>query len=447
MIIDILIERFKENSLNPAIVWKESTLTYNNLLDKIKEARVFVKVNQIKKGEVVALNGDFTPMGIAILLVLIENKNIILPAHESNQKNLDDKYLLAGVKYEIIIDLVKDTCSVNVHNHKISHAYYDYLKQKDVSGLVLFTSGTSGKPKAAVHDFEELLKKFKIRKSALRTINFLLFDHWGGLNTLFHTISNCGVVMALSDRKPISICNFIEKYKIELLPVSPSFMNLLIFSEMYKKFDLSSLKLITYGTEPMSQNTLNKSKEIFPNIKFHQTYGLIELGVLRSKSKSDNSLWVKLGGEGYDIRVINNMLEIKAKSAMLGYLNAESPFTIDGYFRTGDLVEVEGEYFKILGRNSEIINVGGEKVFPQEVENVLLSHSEVDDVLVYGQANPILGMTVCAKIRCSSKTETKSFKKELKLLCKDRLAPFKRPIKYIFTNESLSSNRFKKQRA
>jgi len=100
----------------------------------------------------------------------------------------------------------------------------------------------------------------------------------------------------------------------------------------------------------MPQATLQRLKRVFPEIKLQQTYGLIELGVLRSKSKSDDSLWVKIGGDGYQIRINNNLLEIKADSAMLGYLNAPSPFTEDGWFMTGDQVEIDGEYVKILGR-------------------------------------------------------------------------------------------------
>lgn len=70
---------------------------------------------------------------------------------------------------------------------------------------------------------------------------------------------------------------------------------------------------------------------------------------------------------------------------MLGYLNAPSPFTDDGWFITGDSVEVNGEYLKILGRKSELINVGGEKVYPQEVENIILELGNVREVTVYGE--------------------------------------------------------------
>jgi len=324
--------------------------------------------------------------------------------------------------------------------------FYKSLRESHNPGLVLFTSGTSGMPKAAVHNFSKLLNKFKTLRKSYRTINFLLFDHWGGLNTLFHTLSNCGVVLALKNRKPEAVCEFIENYKIELLPVSPSFLNLLILSEIYKRFDLLSLKLITYGTEPMPLHTLHKAKVLFPNVNFQQTYGLIELGVLRSKSRDDNSLWVKLGGEGFELRVVDDILQIKADSAMLGYINAPSPFTEDGYFITGDQVETDGEYFKILGRVSELINVGGDKVYPQEVENQILKMHNVQEVTVFGEKHALMGNIVCAKVILNEPEDLKTFTRRLKQFCKDKMQPFKIPIKIKIEASPLFNDRFKKKR-
>ena len=71
------------------------------------------------------------------------------------------------------------------------------------------------------------------------------------------------------------------------------------------------------------------------------------LGVLRSKSKSNDSLWVKVGGDGYETRIVDGILQIKAESAMLGYLNAPSPFTDDGWFITGDEVLEKDGYIRI----------------------------------------------------------------------------------------------------
>jgi acyl-coenzyme A synthetase/AMP-(fatty) acid ligase len=253
-------------------------------------------------------------------------------------------------------------------------------------------------------------------------------------------------VLALRNRKPEVICEYIQRHRIELLPVSPSFLNLLLLSQVYKNYDLSTLQLITYGTEPMPESTLKKAREIFDTVKFQQTYGLIELGVLSSKSKDDGSLWVKLGGEGYNLRVVDNLLEIKAESAMLGYLNADSPFTEDGYFKTGDMVEQDGEYYKILGRKSEIINVGGEKVYPQEVENVLLQFPGILDATVYGEKHAMMGNIVCAKVFTEDSIVEKEFVQSLKKHCRMNLASFKVPVKIQVVFDPLVNARFKKKR-
>lgn len=152
-------------------------------------------------------------------------------------------------------------------------------------------------------------------------------------------------------------------------------------------------------------------------------------------------------GEGYQVRVEDNLLEIKSESAMIGYLNAPSPFTEDGWFKTGDSVEVKGDYFRILGRKSEIINVGGEKVYPQEVENAILGFPNVKDVVVYAEKNPLTGNIVCAKINIEKPLEdSKVFIKELKAYCRKNLEPFKIPVKVVIEDGLLFSDRFKKTR-
>ena len=280
----------------------------------------------------------------------------------------------------------------------------------------------------------------------MRAITFLLYDHIGGFNTLIYTLSNAGLIVTVSDRSPDGVLKAVEKYKVELLPTSPTFINLILLSEANKRYDMSSLKTVTYGTEPMPESTLKRFNQLFPDIKLLQTYGLSEVGILRSKSKSSDSLWVKVGGEGFETRVVDGMLEIKAKSAMLGYLNAPSPFTEDGWFKTKDSVEVDGEYIKILGRKSEIINVGGEKVYPQEVESIIVEMDNVAEVTAYGEKHPIVGNIVCAKVRLIKNENHKDFTLRLNKFCFKRLEDYKIPVKVKVVREEQHSARFKKMR-
>ncbi|MBO3699760.1 long-chain fatty acid--CoA ligase [Roseivirga sp. E12] len=449
MKIEFLLNKFKEKENEPAIVWQNQYYNYNELSNLIRETKEAILTNNVASGEVVALIADYSPRCIAILLTLIELNAIVVPLMRTiGQEEKDSKLAIAGVQHSIFIDPVTDefTCE-RLDETGDSHPLYQELKGSDTAGLLLFSSGTSGEPKAALHDFSKLLFKFKTQRKCLRTINFLLFDHWGGLNTLFYTLSNGGIVLTIENRRPEAICGFIKEHKVELLPVSPSFLNLLLLSEAYKSFDLSSLKLITYGTEPMPEHTLRQAKLVFPDVKFLQTYGLIELGVLRSKSKEDDSLWVKLGGEGFDLRIVEGILQIKADSAMLGYLNAPSPFTDDGYFITGDMALEKDGYYKILGRKSEIINVGGEKVYPQEVENVILQLDEVGEVTVFGEKNVIMGNIVSAKVVATKQNiERRDLIKLIKSHCKKTLQSFKVPVKIDISQQSLTGARMKKKR-
>jgi long-chain acyl-CoA synthetase len=203
------------------------------------------------------------------------------------------------------------------------------------------------------------------------------------------------------------------------------------------------LRTVTYGTEPMPQNTLRRVHAALPHVRLQQTYGLSELGILRSESRGPDSLWVRVGGEGYEWRVVDGLLEIKARAALLGYLNAPSPMTADGWFRTGDAVEVDGEWLRILGRRSEIINVGGEKVYPAEVEGVLLEMPGVVEAVVHGEANAITGNLVAARIRLDAPEPLGEFRGRLIAFCKDRLARYKIPQKVRLVDGPLHNERFK----
>jgi long-chain acyl-CoA synthetase len=442
--IDFVFSNLSIYELKIALIWKDKKYTYANLIDRINFWKN--KLMFINEGSIVGLESDFTPETIAILFTLIHKNIIIVPLDISQLEKNNKKIEIAELDYLIKIDQGENAIILNSTSIGSKNSLYVSIIRSRNPGLVLFTSGSSGQPKAALHDLSKLLLKFKNKRESLLTINFLLFDHWGGLNTLFHILINGGTVVFLENRNPDYVCELIDKHKVELLPTSPTFLNMMLLSRAYERHDLKSLKIITYGSEPMPESVLKKLNFIFPNLKLQQTYGLIELGVMSSKSKDNQSLWVKIGGNGFQIRVCEGLLEIKSDSAMIGYLNAESPYTEDGWFKTGDAVEVDGEYYKILGRKSELINVGGEKVYPQEVENIIISIDDVLDVQVYGEKHPFTGNIVCAKVLINSEIDQDLLKREIKRLCKLKLESFKNPVKIIFVNTPFFSNRFKKQR-
>ena len=447
MYIDFLLERFKTNADKDAIVWKQRAYTYRELLGEIEKWTAWLDKEQVKQNEIVSLEADFSPKSVALMLALVERGCCIVPLTASVENKKGEFRRVSQVE-RIIEITASDDVRISRTDAQVTHPLLLELRKRGGHpGLVLFSSGSTGASKGALHDFVPLLEKFKVPRHAKRMITFLLFDHIGGVNTLLYCLSNAGCAVTVEERSPAVVAKAIQDFKVQILPTSPTFLNLLILSDAYQKYDLSSLETITYGTEPMPENTLKRTHEVFPTVTLQQTYGLSELGIMRSKSKSSDSLWVKIGGEGFETRVVDGLLEIKAQSAMLGYLNAESPFTADGWFKTGDLVEVDGEYMRILGRKSEMINVGGEKVYPAEIESVISEMDEIEEVVVTGEPNPIMGSIVKATIRLKPGVAKDQFKQRLQAYCKGKLAPFKVPQRVVFQDEKLYSDRFKKLRA
>ncbi len=446
MLIDHLLNIIETNGELEVMVWKSKTYTYSWLSKAIKDWNNFLEVKKIKPGSVVMLQGDFSPNAVALLIALIKLNCIIIPLTTKNLVKREEYCEIAQAEFLFEIDAKDHVEFIKLNFHADHHQLLKDLKTKASPGLVLFSSGSTGKSKAAVHNFIPLFEKFKNPKRRTRVIAFLLFDHIGGLNTLFYTLFNLGCLILVENRNPIDVCEAIEKYKAEALTTTPTFLNLFILSGVYKKFDMSSLRFINYGTEVMPEGTLKKLRSILPNVRLSQAYGLSEVGVLPARSKSSDSLFIKIDGEGFRTRVVNGLLEIKAKSSMLGYLNAPNPFTDDGWFKTGDAVEVDGDYMRVLGRTSELINVGGEKVYPAEIENVIQNIDGVEQVSVYSERNAITGQIVVAKVKLNSEEKPSDFRQQLHMFCKSYLPSFKIPQKIIFTNSMLHNERFKKIR-
>jgi long-chain acyl-CoA synthetase len=443
--IEFLKKQFQKHPSSVALVAKGEEITYEQLSYAVDQKISIFKNIGIGTGHVIILKGDYSLNSISSLLALIDLNCIIVPITPESFELMESS--ISETAPQFLVDCSSSETQIDEYQTQSSiPSLYKILHERFKPGLVLFTSGSSGKPKIVVHDFSRLLEKFHTPRPALKTLNFLLFDHWGGLNTLFHGLSNLCLLVVPDERTPEAICRLIEHYGIELLPATPGFFNMLLISKAHQRFDLSSLRLITYGAEPMLEMTLKALYKNFPGIDIRQTYGMIELGVLRTKSKSPDSLWVKLGGEGYAVRIVDSKLEIKAASAMLGYLNAESPFTDDGYLQTGDMVEQNGEWIRIIGRQSDIINVGGQKVYPAQVESAILSCSGVQDVTVYGEANPILGRIVCAAIVLEETLDKSNFRNILKKHCSNFLQPFMIPVKINFVDEIALTTRFKRIR-
>ena len=442
-----LLDRFAQAPGQLAFVHQDVKVTYADLLAMVDAHRERITTLGLAQGEIVTVLGDYSPEVFCLFLALAMNGCILVPlTHESV---VEESAVLDVCGCDWRVEFPRDGAPLRIERRPIpvDNALLQGFRAKQRPGLVLFSSGSTGKPKGMLYDFTKILEKFRKQRVPLVAIPFLMIDHFGGINTILAIVSSLGTVVTVADRSVASICRAIQTYKVELLPTTPSFLTLMMASHVHERFDLSSLKRITYGTEVMPQSTLDRLRQNFPGVELQQTYGLSEVGVLGSKSRPDGSLWVKVGGAGFQTQVRDGVLWIKSDFAMEGYLNAESEFDADGWFNTKDRVEVDGDYFRILGRITDIINVGGQKVYPSEVENLILQLPNIQDVAVYGEASALVGQIVVAKVQLVSPEPADVLKRRIRQACIGKLTPYKIPSKVIVADEPLYTARQKKVRA
>tara|TARA_Y100000588_G_scaffold387799_1_gene486462 strand:- start:221 stop:1516 length:1296 start_codon:yes stop_codon:yes gene_type:complete len=381
-ILEKLKERW-EGIEYPFLVHSKGELGFSEIAEQES-----VNLSNIKSGDVVALIGDFDPQSILTLLQLIDKNAILVPLTTDTRSQ--HEYFFESA----LVDVVIEGDSVKRIDHNRKHDFIEQLRDQKHAGLVLFSTGTTGRPKAILHDLTFFMQRFETPRPTLKTINFLLFDHIGGLNTLLHTLFNKGTVVAPKSRSVEDILETCAEYDIEVLPTTPTFLRMMLMSGLIPDQVPKSLRIMTYGTERMDQPTLDALCELLPNVDFRQTFGMSELGIVRVKSEARNSLFMKVGGEGVETRVVDNVLEIRSKTKMLGYLNADSPFDDEGWYNTKDIVEERDGYYKVTGRTSEVINVGGLKFMASEVERVALQFDGVELAKAEGKSNPITGQHV-----------------------------------------------------
>jgi acyl-CoA synthetase (AMP-forming)/AMP-acid ligase II len=447
--IDWLLDRFSTVPEHTAFLHHHRRVSYTEIVARVASFRARLEDTGVRAGKCVAILGDHSPELFCMLLALAQNRNVLIPlGRGADGRPCGDEELLAIPGCDWLIEFDSSGSSFDIRRWHIrrSNPVLETFLLSGSSGIVLFSSGSTGKPKAILHDFARVASKFLKQRKAVVAICFLMIDHFGGINTLLSITASLGTVVTIADRSAASVCRAIMDQRVQLLPATPSFLNMMLLSREYLDYDLSSLERITYGTEVMASTTLDRLRSAFPGVDLQQTYGLSELGVLRSRSRPDGSLWVQVGGGGFATKVKDGILWIKSDFAMVGYLNAPSMFDAEGWFNTGDQVEVDGEYFRFLGRASEMINVGGEKVYPAEIEDVILALDNVRDVAVFGETHPLLGQIVVAKIQLWQHEDPGELKKRVRRACLEKLANYKAPAKVVIVSGALYGARQKKER-
>jgi long-chain acyl-CoA synthetase len=440
--IDVLENRLCSRSVAEVIRERGRVYSYADLAKLIQRQKALIDSRGCA-GQLVALLADYGIVAIAMELALLKSGCAVALISRRGERQELEMIELCQAQWICRIQnddsvMLTPTGMVPVHPLLTSSSW------QDDSAIILFTSGSSGRPKAVVHSSDSLIARhIRKQKRSLRTIAFLLFDHIGGLNTLLYVLCNGGTLVIPESRQPEVIARVIKEDRVQALTTSPTFLNLLIWSGVAAHHDLSSLEVINFGSEPIPQGQLDAISKLLPHTRLVQGYGLTETGIIPAATMPGDARWIRLGDESCHVRLVDGLLEVKSETSMRGYLNHPSPFTPDGYFKTGDAVEQQGEYLRILGRHSDLINVGGKKVYPAEIETVLRELDGVLEVAVRHEPYPITGNLICAKFRLTCDEPLLRFKQRLYEFCRGRLQPFQIPRKISLSDTPLHNERFK----
>ena len=352
--------------------------------------------------------------------------------------------------------LVLDQESFEVRDDSYPKSFYE----PEAILALIYTSGTTGRPKgvilthanvfANVHNFNYWMR---YREGGVYLHSAPIF-HIADFPAMFAASAFGACQVTIPKFSPQTFCETVEGERVSHTVLVPTMINLLTqFSEV-KKYDLSSLELLAYGGSPMAPGLIHRTRDLLPNLKLVQVYGLSETGFLTGlqdqEHTDDRLLSCGRPCPGIDVQVVDESgeqveagrhgeLVARGANVMGGYWNSPeetAPAFRNGLFRTGDVgYQDAAGYFYILDRLKDMIVTGGENVYSGEVEAVIYAHPAVREAAVFGIPDLQWGELVMACVVLKpGKTLTVD---DLITHCRRTLANYKIPRRVEFSETEL----------
>lgn len=382
-------------------------VSYNQLVDDIKHITSYCPYCK---------SGDYYEVFRHIVTSLLLGKEIILL--DADFTDAEVKKLVGDVN---ICDAELVSIDVIVNEGNLIELLHN---KTETWKITLFTSGTTGLPKQVSHTFSSIARQAKKSERHAEDVWGFAYNptHMAGLQVFFQALVNQNSIIRLFGLDSKEIISEINKNKITHISATPTFYRLLL-----PPMDIcSSVTRLTSGGEKFDEHTLSQLTSLFPNAKLTNVYASTEAGTLFASK--GNEFVIK---EEMKDKVCVRDGELLIHKTLLAQ-SASIQFDGDWY-HTGDLIEVSCEEpltFRFISRKTEMINVGGYKVNPTEVEECLRECEGVKDAFVYAKANRIMGNLIMADVvRESGAVTEKSIREQLQI----KLQEFKIPriIKFV----------------
>lgn len=289
------------------------------------------------------------------------------------------------------------------------------VQPSDTQPLLIRTTGTTGVPKGARHDWSVLSRRVADAdpRPDQRWLLTYGLHQFAGIQMLIHAVSAQATLVAPFPRQPRDGVEALVHLGVTCVSATPTYWRFLLAHAKSAGVSLPDLEQITLGGEAVPTDLLTRLRETFPTAKISQVYASTEMGSVVSVTDGRPGIGVdKLqSDENPDgtLRVVDGELWVRGSAGMLGYVGSDETAgetdPHDGWRPTGDRVEIVDDRIEFRGRDSEVINVGGVKVHPLPVEEALLTVPGVIAVRVYGRANRLTGAIVAADVVLASEAD------------------------------------------
>ncbi len=472
----------------PVLVFEGRTTSYRQLNAEVNRIANAMIDAGIKKGDKIALimknSDEFVKVFYAIMKTgaVAVPVNFRLTASEINYILNDSDSVMAVFDSEFADVISKAAEGIDAIRHKVSagaskkpgqislaefRSTDDSNPDVDISesddAQILYTSGTTGRPKGALLDHHRV---FHVGVNLMAMMAVTPEDRMIHLAPLFHcaelnlfmvlgTFVGCTQVIH-KDFNPVDVLKAIEDHKITLFFGVPTMYNFLLQVPNANEFDLSSIRACAYGAAPMPVSLIENSMELFGHDRFYNLCGLTEGGPTGICLTPEGHK-IKLGTAGRPIpgteaRIVDENGEdtepgqigefiLRGETIMKEYYNKpeETQKALkDGWLYTGDLAVIDEDgYISLVDRKKDMIISGGENIYSTEVEQALYSHPQILEAAVIGVPHEVWGETVAAVI-VPKEGQTVDHE-EVKEYCRQSLAGYKVP-KILYEMEQLPRN-------
>ena len=304
--------------------------------------------------------------------------------------------------------------------------------------VLILTTGSTGEPKGARHDWARLVHAVR-RPDTRPGARWLLaynLNQFAGVQIMLHALASRAALVVPPTRRAEDVIDAIREHRVTHASATPTLWRLIVGRLDDETARQLPLEQITLGGEAAPERLIERLGKLFPLARISHVYAGTEFGSVVSVRDGHSGLPASIleRDESADVRfrILDGELQISSRVGMLGYHGADDEPS--DWRATGDLVEVRGDRIQFVGRTTEIINVGGAKVHPLPVEEVVCSVEGVQLAAVYGRPNPITGQIVAVDVVVAPGIDTEALTARIRAAC-EALPAAGRPRRIRFVEE------------